>query len=205
MQIFNEDTHQYFTDEGVEIPSVTTILNYVTANHYHSINPSVLEHARMKGSAVHEACELIDLDCEPEEIFHEAIPYVKAYLDFKRDYRPKWEGIEEIVEGNGYCGTVDRYGFIGKKRVVVDIKTTSSPTKMNYVSLCCQTFAYAKAIDPYYFEWKRYGLFLKSDGDYRLFDCNEYEDKYDFWAGDVFDQCLELYHKLYNIECKKTR
>lgn len=200
---FNEDTHRYFTDEGVEVPSVTTILNFLTADHYGSISPAILDRARAKGTAVHECTQLIDYGCDIEEISPEIVPYVRAYQTFLRDYRPNWEGIEQVVSfGTDYCGTVDRYGTIGKRKVVVDIKTTSSPNKLNYMALCCQTNAYGRAISPLT-DFDRYGLYLKSNGDYRFFSCKSFEEKQEFDSAELFTDCLALYQRIKRVEAHK--
>lgn len=200
---FNEETHQYFTEDGIEVPSVTTILNFLTADHYGSISPAILERAKAKGTAVHEATQLIDYGYELDEISPEIVPFLIAYNTFVRDYRPIWEGIEEIVSsGTDYCGTVDRFGWIGKRRVIVDIKTTSSPNKLNYMSLCCQTNAYAHAVAPFE-DFDRYGLYLKSNGGYRFFSCKSFEEKQEFDSANMFNDCLALYQNIKRIERRK--
>ena len=50
---FDEEKHIYKVD-GVEIPSVTSLLSYITAGHYGAINPGVLQQAALKGTLVHE-------------------------------------------------------------------------------------------------------------------------------------------------------
>lgn len=82
---------------------------------------------------------MIDLDCPPEEIDEALGGYLVAYLAFLRDYDCEWEWIEHkfyCPSFGGYCGTIDRYGTIDGEKAVLDIKTTSSPTKANYISYC---------------------------------------------------------------------
>lgn len=198
---FKEDTHQYFKEDGTEVPSVTTILDYVTSRHYGSINQSVLERAKLRGTAVHEALEMMDYGAEVE-VESEILGFCKAYADFLNDYRPTWESIEKVAfSDNGdhsFCGTVDRAGKMNGKPCVLDIKTTSSPTKENYISVCAQTSAYAIALGiP---NAKRYALYLKSDGTYRLVDCEKYEDKHGFYGGYIFLKCLELYATIKGVK-----
>lgn len=95
MQIdFNEEKHEY-TVGGEVKPSVTEILGFITADHYGTINPSILDRAARRGSAVHECLEDIDYDMPPEEVPTEIYPYVVAYQTFLRDYKPEWYGIEQ--------------------------------------------------------------------------------------------------------------
>ena len=209
--VFDEQTHTYLVD-GKEVPSVTTILQPISSRAYSAVNPSVLEYARNRGTAIHEALEMYDLGGEIEAS-PETAPYIKAYLDWYSIYRPKWTGVEQIVYHNidGYIGTLDRIGYlIGTELAIVDIKT-SQPTKEALVSVCCQTSAYAMAytqedyIRGSYLKIKRYGLFLKADGTYRFQDCKEYERKYEFSGDDVFMSLLCDHKMITRILATNTR
>ncbi len=208
---FDEAKHEYYVD-GEQVPGVTEILYPITASGYSKINPAVLEHAAMKGTLVHEWCEMYDYGCADESVPSELAPYCAAYADFIRDYRPKWEKIEEIVayyplEGYGnkimlYAGRLDRMGVIDGRKSIVDIKTISAPSTKTHISVCCQTAAYAKAIDCYEHAG-RYALYLKPDGTYKLFDCLEYEEKQDFSGLDIFYKLLSLKIEIERIGKKK--
>lgn len=120
---FDEKSHTYTLD-GVELPSVTHICRFL-AYDYKSDKPWLAEAAARRGTAVHEACALIDYGETPEET-PEIAGYLKAYSRFLKDYRPDWELIEHSM-GNlelGYAGTLDRYGTLyDGRRCIVDIKT----------------------------------------------------------------------------------
>ena len=210
--IFDEAEHTYLVN-GVEVPSVTTILKPLTDRGYGKVNPSVLEYAANRGRAVHEALEVYDLggglEAEPE-----TEGYIRAYLEWEQIYRPSWSGVEQIVYsvGDKYIGTLDRVGTLnGREFAIVDLKT-STPTKEALVSVCCQTAAYAMAYTeqtgkPLKFAEtiKRYGLFLKADGSYRLVDCDEYEDKYGFAGALVFFNLLTTHKMITSILETKAR
>ena len=204
---FDEAKHEYSVN-GKRIPGVTEILSPITADGYSKINPAVLEHAAMKGTLVHDWCEMFDLGCADEFMPSEIVPYCQAYADFIRDYRPEWEKIEEIVGYKSepddwwYAGRLDRCGYINGKRLIVDIKTIASPSTKTHISVCCQTAAYAYAVDNIA-SWDRYALYLKPDGTYRLFNCAEYEEKNNFNGEDLFIELLMLYKKINNIGRKK--
>lgn len=210
--IFDEAEHTYLVD-GQEVPSVTTILQPLATRAYASVNPSVLEYARNRGAAVHEALEMYDLGGELE-VTPETEGYIRAYLEWAQIYRPRWTGVEQIVYsvGDKYIGTLDRIGTLnGSEFAIVDLKT-STPTKEALVSVCCQTAAYAMAYTeqsekPLKFveSIKRYGLFLKADGTYRLVDCEEYEDKYGFAGALVFFNLLTTHKMITNILETKAR
>ena len=190
---FDEQKHLYTVD-GVKMPSVTEILSPLTARHYGEISKETLRLAADRGTAVHEACECLDYGLDIDEDFPaEWLGYVRAYAEFLNDYRPKWEGIEEMVyhELQGYCGRVDRYGLIDGKMSVLDIKTTATPTKANYMAGACQTVAYGNALQSVK---KGFLLYLKKDGGYRLVDTDEWAKKHDFDAYTVWQLCLDLYN-----------
>lgn len=217
--IFDEAEHIYLVD-GVEVPSVTTILQPLASRAYASVNPSVLEYARNRGAAVHEALEMHDLGGELE-VTPETEGYIRAYLEWEQIYRPRWTGVEQIVyhevfprdidkpmlkDGNDvdYIGTLDRIGYLnGTELAVVDIKT-SNPSKEALVSVCCQTAAYAEAVFNYD-KPSRYGLFLKADGTYRFLDCKEYEKKYGFSGTSVFYYLLTAHKMITKLLETKVR
>lgn len=204
---FDESKHQY-SFNGEVIPSVTEILSPITASGYSKINPAVLEHAAMKGTLVHEWCEMYDYDSADEVVPSELAPYCAAYANFIRDYRPEWEMIEEIVGwytkgvGYNYAGRLDRMGVIDGERSIVDIKTIASPSTRNHISACCQTAAYAYAVDSIG-DWKRYVLYLKPDATYRLMDCREFEEKNKFIGEDLFFKLLDMYDAISRIGRRK--
>lgn len=196
MQIaFDEQKHEYTVD-GERMPSVTELVDIITAKQYGEVNEITMKMAAERGSAVHEATQDLDLGFEVS-VSPEFFPYVDAYMQFLIDYGPDWDGIEEIVYNPkyGYCGTVDRWGRLDGKAAVLDIKTTSSPNRQNYMAVACQTCLYAWAMSGAYpgEAIKRYALYLKKDGKYRLIDLNEWEEKNDFDAVTVCEHILALY------------
>lgn len=187
---FDEAEHIYMVD-GKNVPSVTEILAPLHRS-YSKINPSVLEYAAKRGTAVHSALEIFDLG-NVLEWTPEITPYIQAYLSWGLVYKPKWQYVEKICynKAQGYAGTIDRVGELnGFKYAVVDIKT-SQPTKESLVSVCLQTWAYAIAIDQPNAE--RVGLFLRNDGTYRHLDCREYEKKYGFSSESVWGELLSTH------------
>lgn len=121
---FNEATHTY-TKNGVILPSVTEITRFL-AYDYKTDRPWLAEEAARRGTAVHEACMLMDYGEEPEE-FPEIAGYLTAYRRFLADCRPDWTLIEHPMGsvGMGYAGTLDRFGTMQGKAVLLDIKSGS--------------------------------------------------------------------------------
>lgn len=194
---FDEATHTYLVDGAEVVPSVTTILGVITNTEYKGISPTVLEQAAKRGSLVHEYCQLYDYDALPEEDEYGIFGYVKAYADFVRDYRCKWEQIEAPVYSTmGFAGTLDRAGLVEGKQAIVDIKTIANPTKMNKFVVCMQTAAYAIARAETFGTQtlKRYAVYLKDNGDYSVLDCGEYEQKYGVESSKIFCECTNIYY-----------
>ena len=204
---FSED-HLYLVD-GQEVPSVTTILNYMSDAEYGKIPQATLDQAARRGSLVHEYTEEIDYGYDPDEVEYEVVPYIKAYYEFLRDYRPKWELVECPVYSKffGYVGTLDRYGVIDGKKCVVDIKTVASATKMQKFITSAQTNAYAIALketDISKYTEKRCVLYLTKDGEYNFVDLSEYDRKYDFSSWGAFEKCLEMYRYVNGLKTAKA-
>ena len=195
---FIPETHQYIVD-GKEVPSVTTILNYMSDAEYGKIPQATLDQAARRGRLVHEYTELIDCDALPDEIEYEVAGYLKAYKNFLRDYKPDWLLIEAPLycEQYGYAGTVDRIGMIDDELCIVDIKTLASPTKMQKFTVSAQTTAYESAYGYYA---NRYALYLSKDGDYNLVDLIEYDRKYGFDSWMVFLDCLGTYKRIQDLK-----
>lgn len=124
--IFFESDHSYEVD-GLKLPSVSEVIRFLSREIYANATQYQLDRAADRGTRVHRACENIDRygSCEADA---EIEPYVMAYIEFLKKQKPKWELIEtsmcDLVAC--YAGTLDRYGLIGEKHVIVDIKTNSS-------------------------------------------------------------------------------
>ena len=164
---FDEKTHTYTLD-GTELPSVTHICRFL-AYDYKSDRPWIAEAAARRGTAVHEACALIDYGEEPKET-PEIAGYLKAYRRFLKDYRPDWELIEHPMGDLelGCAGTLDRYGTLyDGRRCLLDIKTG----QLHAPSLRAQLTAYSDLLGrerPCLPVPLLYALQLRRDGTYDL-------------------------------------
>ena len=127
---FDEATHTY-TVNGTEYPSVTQIIRFLSYDQSKCADQQMALIARERGTEVHEAAALYDYSGDiAEDLSADAAPYLSAYVQFCRDYKPKWNYIEHVIGANrdgipyGYCGTLDRAGFIDGKCCILDIKTS---------------------------------------------------------------------------------
>lgn len=213
---FDEEKHEYSVG-GVVIPSVSDILSPLSEGRYKDINPAILEQAAARGTAVHEACELIDYGAEPEED-PETDGYVYAYETFLMEHEVEWELIEGTVafyrglpfsdgELPVYCGTVDRYGKLDGLNAVVDIKTYASMTSDAQISASCQTQLYKDAIYSTHGQpetpTRRFVLHLRKDGTYRLIDLDRFDIDRGFASHDVAWNLYSIHHAL--IEARKKK
>lgn len=208
MQIdFDPEKHEYSVG-GVKIPSVSEILAPLSADRYDGLNPWMLKAAAAKGTAVHEATEMMDYGIEPESD-PELDPYLLAYQTFLLEHDVEWSMVETIVSYQGredelplYCGTIDRFGNLDGKPSIVDIKTYASMTTDALLNASCQTRLYMDAIDPYA-PTGRYVLHLRRDGSYRLIDLWDFDNKRGFNSMSVAWRCYEIHHEL--TEARKNR
>ena len=169
MLTFDEATHTYTLD-GIQLPSVTEVTRFC-AYDYKSDRPWLAEAAARRGTAVHEACALIDYGEEPEET-PEIAGYLKAYRRFLKDWKPEWKLIEcPIADRNmKMAGTMDRFGIIHNAPAILDIKTG----QLHDAALIAQLTAYANLWlyqledDPLPPFPSLYALKLSKDGTYEL-------------------------------------
>ena len=205
---FFEDNHTFLLD-GEPIPSVTEILRPLQADSFAAINPAVLKAAADRGTAVHEITEAMDYDMDYEEMLSpDLYPYADAYDDFLMEHEVEWLGIETPVHFfDQYAGIVDRFGYVDGDLSVVDIKTVRSPTAEQKASVCCQLYAYDRAVRACFPELQgkhmaHYALYLKKDGSYKLMDCRDWEADRSFRPWDVWQ---ELYNARTLTEQAKER
>lgn len=195
---FDEATHTY-TVNGTEYPSVTQIIRFLSYDQAKCADQQMALIARERGTEVHEAAVLYDYSGDiPEDLSADAAPYLSAYIQFCRDYNPKWSYIEHILGTNkdgvpyGYCGTLDRAGFIDGKFCILDIKTSY---KVNIPSLSAQLAAYNNLLkfqhtELYKEDTNLYGLQLMRTGKYRLY-------KVDYQQGaKLLGSCLAIHKQL---------
>lgn len=189
---FDIENHAY-KQNGFAVPSVTSIVDFLNRGRY---APSpVMENARLRGLRVHELCELFDIGAELD-LDPETMPFILAYERFVRDYRPEWLFLEKKLGSakDKFAGTVDRLGLIDGKACLVDIKTTANFDRMTKITLAVQLVGYAMLCADNQLCWpdKLYGVQLKLDASYRVFEVTEIEKQYKFNAFILFNKLLEL-------------
>jgi hypothetical protein len=161
---FDATTHTY-RFEGRVIPSVTQCLKTAGVIDYSMIPQDVLQRAAIRGTAVHKACELWDLDTLDESSLDAEVgAYLEGYKAFLRDTGFQPARIEERIfhPQYRYAGTLDRTGTLKGQLVLVDFKTGIMLDGHR-----AQLAAYSMAL-PMPRRYRRFGLQLTSEGGYKI-------------------------------------
>ena len=124
---FDEEGHTYICD-GVVVPSVTTILKAMFDDYAH-VSRSVLEQAREKGTALHEAIEIYEKTGKESDLKE-----FKNYLFLKRHFGFKniSNELPIIYEEDGrvlFAGRLDQIIEKDGKLGINDFKRVSAPNK----------------------------------------------------------------------------
>ena len=162
---FSNEEHIYRLN-GVEIPSVTKVMELLSANEYRRVDDKTLEGAAYKGTAVHNAIEN-HIKFGIDDIDPEYRTYLDGFLDWFSVTKPKVIGSEIRTYHRilGYGGTVDLIADIDGDISLVDFKTTYKLIEDN----CrVQLEAYAQALKSHgiNIECKRI-LHLGKDGKWK--------------------------------------
>lgn len=194
--LFYDDTHRYTVD-GEEVPSVSELIRFITRELYTDTPQYFMEGAAARGTLVHKATESLDefgkVECEDD-----IAPYIQAYVSFLKDYQPNWEKIEwPICNGSQYAGTVDRYGELDGKKVVLDIKTTQSISGMHKLLYGAQLTLYKMAVELERPVEQLMVLQLKKDGSYKLIPIEENEP--------LALACLTMHEAIKNSKSKRRK
>jgi hypothetical protein len=170
--VFEPIGHTYHLQpQGIELPSVTTVLKETRLIDYSMIPQDVLQNAARRGTAVHQALALLDEEALDEETVDPEIRgYIEAYLRFKREsgFEPALIEYRSWSPVHRYAGTLDRTGTIGNDNVLLDFKTG-----MVMAGHRLQLAAY-QAFLPDPLRLRRIALQLKGDGTYRV---HEFPDR----------------------------
>lgn len=141
---FIEDGHIYLKN-GIIVPSVSEILNFIFPKKYANIPQTILNQKAEFGSHVHKAIEEYEQGKEPNTTPFERIVF-EQYLRLKNDYKIKVIEQETIVSYEyAYCGRLDMIAWVGNAKSLIDIKTTA---QLDKESLAWQLGLYALA-----YEW----------------------------------------------------
>jgi hypothetical protein len=125
---YEDDTHEYRSGDGIVRPSVTGTLKTAGVVNYSMVNPEVLEYKRVLGSNVHLWTSFHDRhgDNDPMSVTPREYGYCQAWLNFKRDFNPRFLAVETAmlrpIGGLLVGGTPDNVAIIRSRPWVIDKK-----------------------------------------------------------------------------------
>ena len=129
-----------------------------------------------RGTDIHAICEFYDQgDLDLGSVDKTYMGYLDSYMKLLALFKPTWQKIEWRVYHPVllYPGTIDRYGLLGGRRTVLDIKSGVLGAGGQ------QTAAYAMAIDQGHYQGiRRVCWRLKKDG--KIGSHHEYDDPADY-------------------------
>lgn len=166
--LFEPDAHEY-KYRGLDVPSVTTILNPLY--NFDGIPKDHVEYARLRGQAVHKACELYDQnDLDIDSLDPVIVPYLEAWIKFKADTGFIVHTAEKqlVHPTYRYAGCIDRLGHMGMtgKDSVLDIKCVAKLSPITGLQIAGYK-ALAELDKSAKYE-DRYSVRLKNNGQYEL-------------------------------------
>jgi hypothetical protein len=168
-----DDIHEYRL-EGHVVPSVTQILEPLSAHQYRYVAGQVMDDAAALGKAVHRMIELdlrddLDTDTLPSAL--------RMYFEAWRNFR-ELSGLHSMRSeyrvyspSYNFAGTLDLAGELNGRAAIIDTKRTAAVPR----TAGPQTAAYRQAlhesdtqVGPVWKDADRYALHLRKDGTWRL-------------------------------------
>lgn len=163
MKEYDPITHIY-KNNGIVIPSVTSILKDVGIIDFSRVPYKKLEEGRDRGDKVHEMTRLYDLGVlDMSTVDDRLLPYLEAWKRFLRDTGFEIIDIEKRVDSEKYwfAGRLDRVGMLNEKLTIIDIKS-GQMYKSNDLQLSGYVIAHQ---EEHHSKIKqRWGIQLKPDG-----------------------------------------
>lgn len=160
-----EQEHLYLY-EGVIIPSVTQILEFIFPHKYKDIPIEILQNKAEYGTKLHELIEILDKEqkfvYEPINELKKVYKFnyiieesLKQYLKLKQEHEIEITSQEQIVCYKGlFAGRYDKEGLVKGETALLDVKTTAE-LDIEYLSwqLSYYELASGKKYDKLYAIW----------------------------------------------------
>lgn len=163
---FDERPHIYRLN-GLEVPSVTTLMNPLSAAVYGGVDKEVMERAAERGTAVHNSIENW-VRYGIQDVAPKYRGYFNGFLAWAETYKPQILGTECRIYHKfmWYAGTADLPCIVNGDRTMVDVKTTSQLQEM---LARVQLEAYVRAYDSHGVSFdKKAILHLRRDGTFKF-------------------------------------
>lgn len=168
----DKETHEYTTEGGITVPSVTQIIDRSGLMNKAWYTPE----AQARGTLVHEITALLDqgieVYCKSDDDY---AGYIDAYLKFQREADFLVIEVEKRVYHPElmYAGTIDRIVELNGRMAVLDIKTG---VQENWHAV--QLAGYSKALEE---PLPLYSLYLRANGTYSLIKHRNVRELYNRW------------------------
>lgn len=122
---FDENGHIYRLN-GVEVPSVTTLMKPLSDDYYKVVDPAVLERAAKRGTAIHNATENY-VEFGIEDIDPAFAGYFSSFRKWWELRRPEPVATERRIYHKilRYAGTSDLLCIINGRLTLVDYKSSA--------------------------------------------------------------------------------
>lgn len=195
-----DTTYRLQQDDGapVDYPRVTSVLGLLRAD-LREIPADVLARAAARGTAVHRAIWLLEGGGDGSglawgTLHPELRPYVAAYQDAQAALRFRVVEAERLVVSRryGYAGRMDLVAKWQGTFGILDIKTgINHPAHQLQVSAYREAWAEETGSRR---QLRRWILYLRQSGAYRLVDCDEGSTHAADFA--VFAACVRVYRWL---------
>jgi len=186
MSFHFDDKNHIYTLNGRQLPSVTTMLKDVGFIDDRYFN----EYAAKRGTYVHKATALWDKgNLDESSLDIKLNGYLNGYKLFRKEFKVEWTHIETPFYNEIFdiAGIPDRVG----EHIIVDIKTGETPPNLAAATPVhwhrIQTALYCILIG-HDFRTRRFGLYLKSSGSYKLVP---FTDRKDF---EIAHAVITVYH-----------
>lgn len=194
--LFYDDSHRYTVD-GEEVPSVSELTRFIARELYQDTPQFAMDGAAQRGTLIHKSSEALD-KFGSVEVDGEIAEYLKAYVAFRKEHNPDWEKIEwPVCNEKLYAGTIDRYGTLDGKKVILDVKSTASITGLHKVLYTAQLNLYRLAAMKEVEVEELWVLQLKKDGTYRLIQLEVNEG--------LANACLTLHETIKNSKKRRKK
>lgn len=191
---FDERKHIYKLN-GLEIPSVTTVMKPLSDDYYSGISDEIICRAGRRGTAVHNAIENY-VKFGVDDISPDYSGYFNAFLKWVEEHNVVPYGSEMRLYHKSllYAGTADMFASVDYIDTLIDFKTTSTVSQM----MCgVQLEAYDRAMTSHVecgsFSNKAI-VHLRKDGRYEMVP---------FVAGDT--ECWKVFTSLLTVWSYKQK
>ena len=185
---FSAENHEYRL-QGVRLPSVTQII--ADAGLYGNTD-YFTEYSRDRGSYVHKAIEYhLAGELDESTLDPVIVPYFEAWQKFVLESNYVSDECEHRTASTvyRYAGTIDHIGHLGGHFCIIDVKT-GTPTPATGIQLAgYENLLKVKGA-------KRFALHLKDDGNYKLIEYKDSNDR------NVFLAALSLFYWKQNNNVK---